>query len=306
MTTHKNKLVLGTVSLGMKYGLNNTHGQPTQEESFSILDAALANGIDTFDTAWAYGTAEDVLGAWIKERSLAGKVHIISKMKPHVLNDYHDGTRVADIVQMEIEKSLARLHVESLDGYLFHSPYYIYLSHMVKGLQKAKGADLVKNIGVSIYDEAEALQAAELGVDYIQVPYNAFDQRLDSTDFFDIANKNNVTVFARSPFLQGLLLMQPNELPEHLASLRPQLEQFIAIATRHGLTQIEAALQFATACRANHIVFGVDTPAQLQEDAGIMNAPTPATSEFVSEIQAAFGDLNRGAINPSLWSKIKR
>lgn len=62
------------VQLGMKYGLNNTHGQPTTEESFSILDTALAEGIDTFDTAYAYGTAEDVLGAWIRERSLAGKV----------------------------------------------------------------------------------------------------------------------------------------------------------------------------------------------------------------------------------------
>ena len=91
MTDNK-KLVLGTVQLGMKYGLCNTHGQPTQEESFSILDAALAAGIDTFDTAFAYGTAEDMLGAWMQERSLAGKVRVISKMKPHVLNEYHDGT----------------------------------------------------------------------------------------------------------------------------------------------------------------------------------------------------------------------
>ena len=306
MTTQKNKFVLGTVQLGMKYGLHNTHGQPTKKESFSILDAALAAGIDTFDTAWAYGTAEDILGAWLRARSLAGKIRVISKMRPHALNDYPDGTKAQDVVRMELEKSLARLGVKSLDGYLFHSPHYIYMSHMVEGLRETKETGLFKHIRVSIYDEGEALQAAELGVDYVQVPYNAFDQRLDATDFFDIAKKNKVTVFARSPFLQGLLLMRPSELPEHLAQLRPHLERFIAIAARHDLTQAEAAMRFVLgACRAGHIVFGVDTLSQLKEDIGIANEQPVNENNLVAEIKEAFSALNHGAINPSLWGKIK-
>ncbi len=308
MTLQKNKLVLGTVQFGMKYGLNNTHGQPTTDESFAILDAALAAGIDTFDTAWAYGTAEDVLGAWLSARGLAGKVKVISKMKPHAVNDYPDGTKAIDVVRMELEKSLKRLHVESLDGYLFHSPHYIYLSHMVKGLQKAREAGMVKNIGVSIYDEPEALQAAELGVDYVQVPYNAFDQRLDATDFFDLAKKNNVTVFARSPFLQGLLLMPPSELPEHLSYIRPYLEQFIEIIKRYNLSPTESSLLFVNAhCRADYIVFGVETLSQLKEDIVIMNNSAPALEGgWISEIENCFKHINHGAVNPSLWSKIKR
>ncbi len=303
MTSH-NKLVLGTVQLGMKYGLNNTHGQPTIDEAFSILDAALASGIDTFDTAFAYGMAEDVLGAWIKERKMRDKIRVISKMRPHALNDYPDGTTAVDVVMTELKKSLKRLNVESLDGYMFHSPHYIYLKHMVEGMQKAKKEGLVKNIGVSIYDEGEALQAVELGVDYVQVPYNAFDQRLDRTEFFDIAKKNKVKVFARSPFLQGLLLMRPDQLPEHLASLAPLLEKFIDIAKRHNLTQTEASLHFVnSACHAEHIVFGVETLAQLTEDISIKTVQF--NSSFVAEIQKTFGNLNRGAINPSLWSKIK-
>lgn len=308
MTTQKNKLVLGTVQFGMKYGLRNTHGQPSSEESFSILDAALAAGIDTFDTAWAYGTAEDVLGEWIQDRSLAGTAHIISKMRPHAFNDYPDGTKAADVVRMELEKSLKRLHLESLDGYLFHSPHYIYLKHAVEGLQKARDAGLVKHIGVSTYDEAEALQAAELGVDYVQVPYNAFDQRLDATDFFEIAEKNKVIVFARSPFLQGLLLMQPGALPEHLSYLRPHLEQFIAIARRHHMTQTEAALRFVDAeCRGDYIVFGVDTLEQFTEDFILMQKRPALVAKdgWTAEMRATFKDLNRGAINPSLWNKIK-
>lgn len=305
MTGGNTKLVLGTAQLGMKYGLANTHGQPTKEESFAILDAAWTVGIDTFDTAWAYGDAEDVLGAWIQKRSLAGKVRVISKMKPHALNDYPDGTPAVEVVRRELEKSLARLHLESLDGYLFHSPYYIYLRHMIEGMQKAKDAGLVKNIGVSIYDEPEALQAAELGVDCVQVPYNAFDQRLDATDFFENAKKNRTTVFARSPFLQGLLLLRPEQLPEHLSHVRPFLEQFIEITERYHLSPTKAALHFVREhCRTKYIVFGIETLAQFEEDLALMKED--ATGGWIAEVTDAFKCMNRGAINPSLWSKIKK
>jgi aryl-alcohol dehydrogenase-like predicted oxidoreductase len=302
----KNKLVLGTVELGMKYGLNNVHGQPTLEESFGILDAARARGIETFDTAYSYGTAEDVLGAWIHERNLSGKIQIISKMKPHILNEYPDGALAVDVVRMEIEKSLSRLGIDTLDGYLLHSPHYIYMTHVIDGLHKVKKEGLVHNIGVSVYDEEEALQAVELGVDYVQVPYNVFDQRLDHTEFFDIAEKNNVEVFARSPFLQGLLLMSPNTLPQHLAYLRPYLEKFISIASQYNLSQTEAALRFVdVSCRASHIVFGVDTLEQLNEDMNISEkSPSTENEDWIVEMRAAFNDINRGAINPSLWSKI--
>lgn len=307
MTLQKSKLVLGTAQLGLKYGLNNTHNQPTQEESFSILDAALAAGINTFDTSYAYGTAEDVLGAWIQDRSLAGNICVISKMKPHALNDYPDGTKAADIIRTEIEKSLKRLHLESLDGYLFHSPYYIYLRHVVEGLKKVRDMGLVKNIGVSIYNEDEALQAAELGVDYVQVPYNIFDQRLDATAFFGLAKKNKVTVFARSPFLQGLLLMRPDQLPEHLSYISPYLERFIKIIKQHRLSPTEASLLFVEAhCPADHIVFGVDTLSQLQEDIAIVKNSVPAAEgDWVREIEDCFKNFNHGVVNPSLWSKIK-
>jgi uncharacterized protein len=306
MNLKKSKLVFGTAQLGMNYGLNNTHGQPTRQEAFSILDTALAAGITTFDTAYAYGEAEDVLGAWIKERSLAGKIHVISKMRPHTMNEYPDETKAADIVRLEIEKSLKRLNLDSLDGYLFQSPHFIYLSHMVEGMQKMREAGLVKHIGVSIYDEAEALKAAELGVDYVQVPYNAFDQRLDKINFFDLAQKNNVTVFARSPFLQGMLLMRPEQLPEHLSHIRPYVEQFTEIAKRHRLSPLQAALLFAHGGRADHLVFGAETPSQLAEIVAIVGSTASAMdSEWMTEMKQCFKNMNYAVINPRLWDNAK-
>jgi aryl-alcohol dehydrogenase-like predicted oxidoreductase len=304
----RSKLVLGTVQLGMPYGLNNTSGQPSREGSLAILDAAFENGIDIFDTAHAYGSAEDVLGDWIMKRSREDGISVISKMKPHVLNEYPDGAKAGEVVEEQICKSLERLHLKSLDGYLLHSPYYMYVAHVIDGLQKAKKKGLVRNIGVSIYDEDEALQAVELGVDYIQVPYNALDQRLDRTEFFTLAKKNRITVFARSPFLQGLLLMDPSALPPHLSHARPLLENFITLTEKHGLSRVEACMLFVTAhCRAEHIVVGVESLTQLKEvTAAFSRKPSASDDIFVKEVADRFKNIERGIVNPSLWNNIKR
>lgn len=49
------KLALGTVQFGLPYGVANQQGQVTETEVNSILDLASANGINTLDTAIAYG-----------------------------------------------------------------------------------------------------------------------------------------------------------------------------------------------------------------------------------------------------------
>ena len=49
------KLTLGTVQLGMNYGIANKIGKPNSDESYDILVAALNGGINTVDTSIDYG-----------------------------------------------------------------------------------------------------------------------------------------------------------------------------------------------------------------------------------------------------------
>ena len=73
------ELCLGTVQFGMKYGINNTLGQPSEENVFEMLDTAFENGIRVIDTARAYGTAETVLGRYFASGKNVYTVKIISK-----------------------------------------------------------------------------------------------------------------------------------------------------------------------------------------------------------------------------------
>ena len=57
---------IGTVQLGMNYGIANEGGQPSQEKSFAMLRTAFENGVASLDTARAYGNSEEVIGAFLK------------------------------------------------------------------------------------------------------------------------------------------------------------------------------------------------------------------------------------------------
>ena len=64
---------LGTVQLGMQYGLGEDSAKPSEEKSFAMLDAAMALGINTLDTANNYGDSEAVIGRWMAKRKAENK-----------------------------------------------------------------------------------------------------------------------------------------------------------------------------------------------------------------------------------------
>ena len=56
------KFILGTVQMGLDYGINNSIGKISVEESFKILLKAYLSGITTLDTAEVYGEAHQLIG----------------------------------------------------------------------------------------------------------------------------------------------------------------------------------------------------------------------------------------------------
>lgn len=63
------QLCLGTVQFGMNYGICGQK-QPSVEAACEMLDYAVHNGISHIDTAKQYGTAEDVVGIFLRKKQL--------------------------------------------------------------------------------------------------------------------------------------------------------------------------------------------------------------------------------------------
>jgi len=56
------RLALGTAQFGLPYGIANQAGQVSRKDVSAMLQRAASNGIDTLDTAIAYGESEVALG----------------------------------------------------------------------------------------------------------------------------------------------------------------------------------------------------------------------------------------------------
>jgi aryl-alcohol dehydrogenase-like predicted oxidoreductase len=298
-------LSLGTVQFGMKYGVNNSKGQPSHEQSFEMLDLAIEKGIKVIDTARAYGEAELILGEYFSHRKNLNKVKVISKLLPNVIEE---GERdITGAVKRELENSFRRLNVDYLNGYLLHTPEYIYNKDVLKALVKLKEEKLVQNIGVSIYEIEHGEEAIRTGiVDYIQLPYSILDQRGTKTGFMKRAKNAGITIFSRSAFLQGLFLMDHNKVPAHLQSAVIYMEQFEQLLQKYNINKIEALIHFVKQeSQIDYFVFGVDNKEQLLEDIEVYHNTT-IPHGFITDVKQLFNDIDKSIIFPSLWSNGKK
>ncbi len=303
MENAANKLVLGTAQLGLDYGINNIDGKPSREKSLEMLDFAHKNGIMIFDTAHSYGDAEEILGEFLETNNLRNKIKIITKLKPDVAPTPNSKKFYVNLVN-DLKESLKRLKTDSVDGCLFHAIEHIKDNNLVKCLAGLKDKGLVKNIGVSVYEVEDAIYAAKLDeVDYIQVPYNIFDQRLNKTDFFQLTRKNNKVIFTRSAFLQCLLLMAEENIPVHLKKVKKYLKRFDEIIGKYNLSRKEAALLFSLRNKnTDYVVFGVDNLQQLKELTNIAKLEVDF-NPCKRELMESFANVERNIILPNLWKK---
>lgn len=291
----KNKFCLGTVQFGLKYGINNAiDRQPSKNECFDILDKAIECDIEYFDTASVYGNAEEILGAYGK----LNNKKIISKLNP---TKSFLSSNMVDSVIKDCEATLKKLNISLLDGYLLHAPKDMYNTQVMQGLLSCKEKGLVKNIGVSIYDPKDAVYAVEnLDIDYIQIPYNVLDQRLNKTIFFSLTKKYNIKVFARSCYLQGLLTMSFKDISNKMPEILKYIKIFDDICKKYKYTRKEAAFLFSYMNdNIDYLVFGVDTKEQLIENINIVKINN--FKECYYALENIFYDISEAIINPSLW-----
>ncbi len=292
------KLCLGTVQFGMPYGVGNRQGQPLRADCFSMLDEAIAQGVDCIDTAFAYGEAEELLGAY----GIAKKnVKVISKLCPNIIEE--DEKNIADVIERELSMSLHRMKLDVLDGYLFHTPEYITRPRVVEALLECKRKQLTKHVGVSVYEVDHAFHALETeGIDYIQAPFSILDQRMERFGFLKKAKEKKITVFLRSAFLQGLFFLDVDTLPSKVEQTREKLVIINEILARYGFTCAEAAMHFVLESKADYLVFGVHTMAQLKENLSIFQEEKDFSC-CRAALCDAFPDLDKSIIFPSLWKE---
>ncbi len=294
------RLVLGTAQLGMNYGISNMVGQPDFKTAESIVKTAWECGICEFDSAQAYGESEKVLGHCLYHLGITNEVSIISKTHPDI--DHLDLTKM----QMALEVSLDNLKCDHLYGYLLHREELLDqwdkgLGKILVNLVEKKG--LVENIGISVYSPERAIQALKTDhISIVQLPSNILDRRFENAGVFELADRLQKTVYVRSVFLQGLLLMDGKDVPKKMQFIIPVMEKIESIVKETGLPKHDLALGYAKkAYPHTKIVFGVETQEQLKNNLKSWERSLP--SSLVARAKKEFNNVGNKILNPVLWPK---
>lgn len=287
------RLALGTVQFGLDYGIANAAGRVRLEEVKSILREAAAHGVDTLDTAIAYGDSERVLG----QAGLAGW-NAITKLPalPEACGD------VVAWVGTQIQGSLDRLGVSQLHGVLLHRPDQLLGPRgpaLREALQDLKARGLARGIGVSIYEPDELVRlAGVMRPDLVQAPLNLLDRRLVASGWARRLREQGTELHARSAFLQGLLLMAPDQRPAKFARWPRIWVEWSRWLAETGLTPLQACLAYVMGVEGvDKVVVGVDSLQQLRQILKASDARLPGLPTWPQAVDA---DL----INPARWSQL--
>ncbi|PWB52449.1 MAG: aldo/keto reductase [Candidatus Methanoperedenaceae archaeon] len=287
--TLNNRLVLGTAQFGLDYGINNKRGKIPKREVFDILNIALDFGINTLDTAYAYGESEDVVGDFIKE---TGKEFKIVSKSPNC---------EACELERSLDFTLSKLGATSLYGYMIHTfSHYMKKPEIWNILEDLKSTGKIEKIGFSLYypEELDYINRNKLKIDIIQVPYSIFDQRF--SQLFRKLKKDGVEIYIRSVFLQGLVFKKSHDLDSFFLKIKDKLMALDQVSERSNIPVAALCLNFAFLTEyIDKIVVGVDSVNNLNEI--IMSL------KYIPEVEKIFSELaslredDENMIVPTNW-----
>lgn len=287
------RLALGTVQFGLSYGIANRAGQVNRREAKEMLQLAAANGINTLDTAIAYGESETCLG----EVGAQG-FRLVTKL-PAVPDGCVD---VSGWVQEQFAASLARLGVSEVYGLLLHRSEQLLGKDgkaLYQALQGLKQVGVVQKVGVSIYAPSELeLLTPQYRFDLVQAPFNLIDRRLHTSGWLQRLKHEGVEIHTRSAFLQGLLLMPRTAIPSKFAPWTELLNRWHDWLARYSVTALQACLAFPLSFpEIDRVVVGADSENQLQQ---IISAAASFAPDDFPDLHCEDENL----INPAHWNQL--
>jgi len=294
-------LSLGTVQLGLNYGINNAAGKPSQEVSNAILNCALSKGINCLDTAGAYGDSEVIIGNWLKTVPAEKRPFIVTKAAGLETGSVE---AVRNDLQKRVAASKARLGVEQLDMLMLHhfDDFLKAPDAVVQVMQELKANGDVKFIGTSAYSYHDYGVIASAGFDAAQIPLNLFDWRQIENGGLKKLEQSGMMVFVRSVYLQGLVFQDPENMDPRMTFAREVLRKFRELCGKYRLTPACLALSYVLSVPGiASLVLGSETVWQVEQNAALLEQTTPLSAEQMAEIRASFINTPKRVLDPGSW-----
>lgn len=308
-------------------------GGISEREAIDAILFALDNGVNLFDTAplYGWGAAEEILGKAMKGRRDQFVVATKCGLRwggegwtPDV-GEFHfrfDEKGLADkngpghcrrwlarpSVRWEVEESLRRLGIDTIDLYFTHTPDATTpVEETLEELIRLKKEGKIRAIGCSnVTPNLLNAYAASGELDMLQEKYNLIDRTPERNGLLDSAEANGLSFFSYTPLENGLLTgnilpgrtfgegdfrrSSPRFSPENITKVNEMLERFRPLAEEYHITlgQLSVAWNFSRYQRT-HTLCGMRTRDAVAENvkAGTVQL-TREETDFMTRVADEF------------------
>ena len=304
---------LPKIALGAwAWGNDGTFGNDITADSLKpIFDAAMANGLNLWDTAYAYGmgTSEKVLAGFLK--GLPRDTYLVSdKFTPQCANG--KPTAMADMIEMQLKL----MELDRFDIYWIHNVWDA--PHWTEELAKYfEGKDNVPLLGVSNHNLAEIKQANEilkshgLKLSAVQNHYSLINRSSEDSGILEYCIENGITFFAYMVLEQGALSGKydtKHPMPEGSARAEiynPVLDkleilngELRKLAEKYGVGAAQIPVAWAIA-KGTLPIIGVTKEKQVLD--AVKAASVTLTAEETKELELVADSLELNVIR--FWEK---
>lgn len=305
---------LPKIALGAwAWGNDGTFGNNFSAEDLRpIFDTAMKNGLNLWDTAYAYGmgTSEKVLAGFLK--GLPRDSYLVSDKFTPQCADASSDTAMKDMVEMQ----LGLVELDRFDIYWIHNVWDApkWTEELAKYFE---GKDNVPLLGVSNHNLAEIKQADEilkahgLKLSAVQNHYSLINRSSEDSGILDYCKENDIHFFAYMVLEQGALSGKydtAHPMPEGSAraqTYNPVLDkleilnaELKKLADKYGVGAAQIPVAWAIAKGALPII-GVTKENQVED--AVKAANVALTSEEVAELEKVADSLELNVIR--MWEK---
>jgi NDP-hexose 2,3-enoyl reductase len=279
------ELCLGTMNFGPR---------TSEQDSFSILDEALAQGINFVDTANQYGghlgvgVTETLLGKWLaQDRGRRDRIVLATKVHEPMSDDINDRGLSARHIQMACDASLRRLQVEHIDLYqLHHIDRNAPMEEIWQATDRLIAQGKITYVGSSNFPGWKIAQAGEtaaargrLGLVSEQGHYNLLERRAE-LEVIPASREYGVGLIVWSPLAGGLLAgrsadpdgrRQSADARAEAAARSDQLARFAALCASLG--EQPGAVALAWLLRQDGVSSTIIGPRSLDQLTSLLHVP---------------------------------
>ena len=289
-----NGKTVSSLGLGcMRFPLKgNDQSDVDEEEVARLVDYAIANGINYFDTAWAYhgGRSETIMGNVLKNYPRES-FYLATKFPGFDVDKIKDAKAI-------FQKQLDNCQTDYFDFYLCHNvcernidwftdPQYGVVEYLIQ--QKKEGK--IRHLGFSTHGSRAVikrfLDAYGKDLEFCQIQLNYLDWKLQSArEKVELLNNYQIPVWVMEPVRGGRLAQLDGDTMEKLNALRP------------GVTAPEWAFRFIQSIGNIGVVLsGMSNMEQLTENIKTFSQIKPLTrNELATLMEIADDMISKNAV----------